>query len=224
MALEYNKFIHESKTLVIKNEDGSVRVMENNKFNKLAILIPTIVGREEYLERLLSILNPQLHEFKNEVQLFVLSDNREKTIGEKRNILTQMAIEAGCSHRAFIDDDDTVTDDYLELNMPGVYGDYDCNSLTGLYYHNGHYDRPFVHDLKYKRAETNNDLMIYERFPNHLNVTKLSLIKDYKYEHKNFGEDMEHAERISNDGVLKTQYTIEKPIYNYYFRTKPNGI
>lgn len=198
--------------------------MSYNHINKLAILIPTIVGREEYLNRLLAILEPQVEKYKDEVVIFIDKDDKQMTIGQKRNRLTEWAVANGCTHRAFIDDDDIVSHDYIELNIVGVRLNYDVNSLTGLYYENDRYDRPFVHDIKYKEAKTNNQLMIYERFPNHLNVTKLSLIKDYKYELKNFGEDMEHAERISNDGVLKTQYTINKPVYNYYFRTKVNGI
>jgi uncharacterized protein YutD len=196
--------------------------MSLNNINKLAILIPTIVGREEYLNRLLAILNPQVEKYKDEVIIFIDKDDKQMTIGQKRNRLTEWAVSNGCTHRAFIDDDDIVTDDYIELNIVGVRLDYDVNSLTGIYYENGKYDRYFVHDIKYKEAKTNS--LFYERFPNHLNVTKLSLIKDYKYEHKNFGEDMEHAERISKDGVLKNQYTIEKPVYSYFFRTKTNGI
>lgn len=193
--------------------------------NKLAILILTIPERDKFLSRLLSILFPQIEKYKDEVSVFVLSDlvgEEKKTIGEKRNILMGMAIVNNCTHRAFIDDDDTVSDDYLDLNMPGVRGDYDCNSLVGNYYENGVFNKKFIHDIKYKEAKTNHEF--FERFPNHLNVTKIALIKDYKYQHTNFGEDMEHAERVSNDGILKNQYLIEKPFYNYLFRTKKDGI
>lgn len=192
---------------------------------KLGILIPTIVGREQYLQRLLDILNPQIDQFKGDVQLFILSDNREKTIGEKRNILTQMAVEAGCTHRAFIDDDDTVTEDYLELNMPGVYGDYDCNSLVGIYSVNGVVNPDkhiFIHSLKFDHWYE--DEHYYYRNPNHLNVVKLDLIKDIKFQEKNFGEDGCWSEDIHKAGVLKREYHIAKPFYNYLFRSKPNGI
>jgi hypothetical protein len=192
---------------------------------KLGILIPTIVGREHYLERLLSILNPQIDKYKNDVQLFILSDNKEKSIGEKRNILTQMAIDSGCTHRAFIDDDDTVTDDYLDLNMPGVHGDYDCNSLVGIYTVNGvkdHKKHIFIHSLKYTYWFEDDEY--YYRNPNHLNVIKLDLIKDIAFEHKNFGEDGCFSEDIHKAGVLKKEYEITKPFYNYLFRTKHNGI
>lgn len=188
-------------------------------------MIPTINGREQYLERLLAVLNPQLEKFKDNVEILVLKDNREKTIGEKRNILTNHAIYNGHSHRSFIDDDDLVSDDYLELNMPGVFGDYDCNSLVGIYSVNGQTDpnkHIFLHDLKY--THWYEDEKHYYRNPNHLNVTKLSLIKDIKFQEKNFGEDGCFSEDLHRFGVLKTQYEITKPFYYYLFRTKENGI
>src|SRR6478752_2705596 len=149
---------------------------------KAAILIPTILGREHYLNALLSTLKNQLY-FENEttknarwslpeegsktaifhghfdasgvllpVLIIVDKDNRERTIGEKRNFLTDLAINQGATHRAFIDDDDMVEPNYLALNAPGIIGDYDCNSLVGIYSCNGHTDpnkHIFIHSLKY---------------------------------------------------------------------------
>jgi hypothetical protein len=204
--------------------------MSNDTRNKLAILIPTIEGREHFLEKLYSKLQEQIMRLENPDDVLVIIDkdqghmNGGLTIGAKRNKLMQAAIVMECTHRAFIDDDDDITDDYIELNMPGVYGDYDCNSLIGRYYENGKYDRLFIHDLKYKEAYTDQEKNVYIRFPNHLNVTKIDLIREFIYHEKNFGEDMELAERVSNAGVLKTQYQIGRLTYHYYFRSKPNGI
>jgi hypothetical protein len=192
---------------------------------KLAILIPTIEGREAMLSRLYERMAPQFEKYGEDVLLFELKDNREKTIGEKRNILTQMAVDAGCTHRAFIDDDDMVTEDYLDLNMPGVYWDYDCNSLVGIYSLNGVVNKKkhiFYHSLKYTHWWE--DEIGYYRNPNHLNVVKLDLIKDIKFQEKNFGEDGCWSEDVAKAGVLKREYEITKPFYNYLFRTKVNGV
>lgn len=192
--------------------------------NSLAILIPTIVGREWYYNRLIDILYPQTREHKN-VKIFTLKDDKELSIGEKRNILTENAYKEGYSHRAFIDDDDTVTSDYLDLNMPGVLGDYDCNSLIGIYSVNGYIDPKkhiFIHSLDYSCWYEDDEK--YYRNPNHLNVVKIDLIKDVKFQHKNFGEDGCWSEDIQKLGCLKNEYRIDKPFYNYEFRTKVNGI
>lgn len=192
---------------------------------KLGILIPTIQGREEMLNRLLLILKPQIRKYGDDVKVIVLCDNREKTIGEKRNILTEMAVKDGCTHRAFIDDDDTISEDYLDLNMPGVYGDYDCNSLVGIYSVNGKIDPKkhiFLHSLKY--THWYEDDTYFYRNPNHLNTVKLSLIKDIRFQEKNFGEDGCWSEDVAAAGVLKREYEITKPFYNYLFRTKHDGL
>ena len=192
---------------------------------KLAILIPTIEGREEYMQRLMNILYPQLEQYRDGVEIIVCKDNRENTIGAKRNMLTEMAVKSGATHRAFIDDDDTVTDDYLDLNMPGVMGMYDCNSLVGIYSVNGVIDpnkHIFLHSLKY--THWYEDDTYYYSNPNHLNVVKLDLIKDIKFQEKNFGEDGCWSEDIAKAGVLKNEYEITKPFYNYLFRSKANGL
>ncbi len=192
---------------------------------KLAILIPTIEGREEMFYRLMDILKPQVEKYSGDVGILVLRDNKEMTIGGKRNQLTKHAIDFEATHRVFIDDDDTVTDDYLDLNMPGVYGDYDCNSLVGVYSVNGIINPTkhiFIHSLKY--THWHEDDRFYYRNPNHLNVIKLDLIKDLKFQEKNFGEDGCWSEDLAKDGKLKNEYEIKTPFYNYLFRTKVNGL
>ena len=192
----------------------------------LAILIPTIDGREHFLEKLLHVLQPQKEKYSDNVIILIDKDNRERIIGEKRNNLTQAAVKVGATHRAFIDDDDTVTDDYLDLNMPGVFGDYDCNSLVGIYSLNGITNPKkhiFLHSLKYTHWYEDDEY--YFRNPNHLNVVKLSLIADIEFPSTSFGEDGQWSEKLAKANVLKTEYDITKPFYNYLSRTKDsNGI
>lgn len=189
---------------------------------KLAILIPTIEGREPFLDRLMNVLNPQLNKYGSDVFVLFNKDKiGERTIGQKRNELTVQAIESGATHRAFIDDDDLVTDDYLELNMPGVYQNYDCNSLVGIYTLNGKKNpnkHIFIHSLKYDHWFE--DDQFYYRNPNHLNVCSLAKIGHIKFQEKNFGEDGCWSEDIAKDRCLKTEYEITKPFYHYLSRTK----
>lgn len=197
--------------------------------NRLALLIPTYDGREIYYNRLMDCLNPQLEKYGNDVGIITIKGksaiNGGLTTGHKRNILTELAIEKGYTHRAFIDCDDTVTDDYLDLNMPGVYGNFDCNTLIGIYSVNGAINRHkhiFLHSLKYDHWYE--DETHYYRNPNHLNVIKLDLIKDIKFQDKTWGEDGCWSEDLAKADVLKNEYEITKPFYNYLSRTKEDGI
>lgn len=193
--------------------------------NRLSILIPTIVGREAMLDRLMQILSPQLTKYSKQAFVLLSKDNQEKTIGHKRNELTQLAIRCGATHRAFIDDDDTVSDNYLDLNMPGVAGNYDCNKLIGIYSVNGIINpkkHVFIHSLQYDHWYE--DEHYYYRNPNHLNVCSLDKIGHIKFPESNFGEDGQWSERIHAAGCLKTEYEISTPFYNYLSRTKVDGI
>lgn len=195
----------------------------------IAILIPTIVGREHFYERLMGILNPQLEKYGSDIQVITLKDNREQTIGEKRNALISMAVASGAKYRCFIDDDDKISDDYIELNMPGIILACDCNSLIGIYSTNGVVatkldgtPKYFLHSIKYDHAWENESYFF--RPPNHLNWTKLDLVKDIPYQISNFGEDMTNAMQVFNTGRLKNEYEINKPYYYYLSRSKVNGI
>lgn len=209
--------------LIISSEEGMDSL---SRIPLVTLLIPTILGRETYLSRLISILNPQLSKYDGEVIALVNKDNREKSIGAKRNELIDLAVKTGAKYRAFIDDDDTVTDDYIDLNIEGARGGYDTNSLRGIYSINGYIDprlNTFIHSIKYKTAWQ--DHQFYYRPPNHLNWTLLEKVADLKYKDDNFGEDMTHAEIIASEGRLLSEYnTGIKPMYHYLDRTKVNGI
>lgn len=186
---------------------------------KLGILIPTLVQRFEYLQRLMDILHIQLLHWPNVIVL-TNSDSGEKTIGEKRNLLQLQAIDAGCTHRVFIDDDDTVSSNYLALHMPGVNGNYDCNSLVGIYSVDGKVNPKkhlFYHSIKYDHWwEDKNG---YYRSPNHLNVCSLAKIGHIWFEDKNFGEDGCWSEEVVKQGCLRSEYVVEEPCYNYLARS-----
>ena len=74
---------------------------------KLSILIPTVPRRKESLDRLLSVLYPQI---KDEVELIVMLENKKRTLGYKRR---EMMTLAQGEYVVFIDDDDDITTDYV---------------------------------------------------------------------------------------------------------------
>ena len=75
---------------------------------KLSILICTLKGRDEYLNRVLQVLEPQK---TDDVEILIESDERQMTIGQKRNKLLDRAIG---DYICYVDDDDLVSVDYIE--------------------------------------------------------------------------------------------------------------
>jgi hypothetical protein len=72
-----------------------------------SILIPTIETRAHFLERLLSVLTPQV---VDGVEILIEKDDGESKIGAKRNRLIGRATG---DYVCGIDDDDLVTSDYV---------------------------------------------------------------------------------------------------------------
>jgi hypothetical protein len=60
---------------------------------------------------------------------------------------------------------------------------------------------------------------VYYRPPNHLNVIKASIAKQFKFPEKNFGEDMEWSMQIQQSGLLKTEAHIDETLYYYIYKT-----
>lgn len=181
----------------------------------LSILIPTVVGREHFLEKLRSVLNPQLTE---EVEVIEQKDDKEISIGKKRQELLEKATG---EYVAFIDDDDMISQDYIESILKALESKPDCVSLKGVITINGKNPKVFEHSLKYTAYRTTNNHITYERFPNHLNTIKRSIAILVKFKDIRYSEDTDWATRLYNTGLLKKESYIDKILYNYnYFSRK----
>jgi glycosyltransferase involved in cell wall biosynthesis len=150
---------------------------------------------------------------KKSVQVLYASDDRSMSIGQKRNmLLTQSTGE----YVAFVDDDDTVSIDYIDKVLNAIVKNPDCSSLTGQVVFSDGYSRPFVHSLRYDRWIDDHESKIYYRPPNHLNAVKRSIAAAVGFPQINSGED-----RVFSMGIrpqLKTEEWIEGIIYNYICR------
>jgi len=183
---------------------------------KLSILISTIQVRQHELNSLLTSLETQICKYENEIEVLLQSDNGEASIGAKRNLLLS---KANGDYVCFIDDDDEVSEHYVDYIMEGISKAPDCCSLRGVITWDGENPELFEHSIRYKAyATTTNDIK-YERYPNHLNCIKASIAKQFKFPETNHGEDTEWATQIFNSGLIKTEYFIDRIIYHYKFIT-----
>lgn len=178
----------------------------------LSILICSLEERKEYLNRLTEKL--KLQNKYEDVEICVYTDNKENSIGTKRNSLLN---NAKGKYVCFIDDDDMVSDNYIDLVREGCFTDKDCISLNGVITFDGQNAKQFIHSIKYNSYFEEND--IYYRPPNHLNAIKKELVKDIKFEEINYGEDTDWAMKICNLGILKTEHEIQEIIYLYIFNS-----
>ena len=201
-------------------------------FMKLSILICHIPERAEKLELLMSVLRPQL---QDGVEVLIETDDKEMTIGAKRNLLLS---KAKGGYVCFVDDDDLVPDYYvakileaIELHghspMPsaeckpgeenfetvGFMSKHpDCIGIRGHYIWGERVPALFVHSLEYDDWQTVNG--VHQRCPNHLNPIKRRIALEVKYPNKSQGEDIAYSRMLR--GLLKTQVMIEDIMYYYY--------
>lgn len=150
------------------------------------------------------------------VQILSRSDDGKESIGAKRNYLLD---KAKGEYVCFFDDDDKPSRDYVKHVMEGISKGVDCISLRGVITWDGENPEIFEHSIKYPAYVTNDTgFPRYERYPNHLNVIKSSIAKQFKFPEINHGEDTAWATEIKNSGLIKTEHYIDKVIYHYQFK------
>lgn len=184
--------------------------------HQLSILICTIPSRAASFGRLITQLRGQMLAYAPAVGI-ISNASTELSIGAKRNWLLE---KAESEYVCFIDDDDEIPNDYIDKLMKAADSGCDCASLKGRYFVDGKLDGIFEHSIKYDKWETVKGEIKYLRTPNHLNMIKTSIAKQFKFPETNHGEDENWSTKIFNSGLLKTEFYISDVLYHYYFVTK----
>lgn len=182
---------------------------------KLSILICTIERRKHFLQRILSILEPQK---TDEVEILIEKDNEELTIGAKRNKLLN---RAQADYLVFCDDDDRVSDNYVSLILNAINKSFpDSIGMNLIMTVDKVIEERSFHSIKYDHWYDEPDpekpwLKKYFRNPNHLNPVKRELALKVKFPEISMGEDKSYSQQLLQ--YLKTEEYIEEPIYFYDF-------
>lgn len=185
---------------------------------KLSILIPTVKGREEKLQRLMDILDPQFDELLSEsissgempIEILIKEDNKELSIGSKRQLLIE---QANGEYIVFIDDDDTVSTTYIRdiLNNTGsdaigfLIDCYSNGKFTGTAKASNKYNDwgEYKEGFRYVRT-------IYHKTPH---LRKLALQTGFK--NMRYGEDYDYCTRLKP--LIKSEAFINKVLYFYQY-------
>lgn len=213
---------------------------------KLTILILTTEKTILFCNQLIEKLRLQTSLFPGDVN--VLIDSGPEKIGLKRNQLLTRATETDyvCF---IDDDDMVAPDyiktilEAIEKN-PSC----DCLSLRGIMTTDGENPEVFEHSLKYTEwlnkpgapciyeqnsvaytqwkeenkieFDRNTKLpILYERYPNHLNVIRSDVARQFKFLEVNHGEDHNWSTQIHKSGLLKNEVYIDKVLYHYQYRS-----
>lgn len=178
---------------------------------KLSILICNTQSRvKKYLPVIVDDLCKQAE--GKEVEILWLGDNKQRTVGEKRNAL--MSISKG-EYFSFVDDDDRVSPNYVDDILREIRHRPDVVVFQAFRSHNGKQDRVVHYDINYVKDE--NLTQRYQRLPNHLMAWN-EKYKSVKFIKSNFGEDADWAQRVKAKGVT-SQRKINRVLYYYDFQS-----
>ena len=193
------------------NDDMYTYIRRKTYAYDWSVLIPTIPGREASLMRLVESIREKVGRICPAVRIeFCLAfDNRETSVGMKRQQLVQGAKGRYCS---FIDDDDEITDAYVEDLYSTIQGSYPVMRLRGQIS-----PYTFTHSLD----NTLNSPMargdVFLRPPNHLNPVMTDVAKLIHYKDAVRGEDLDWTIRMARAGFLTHEYRSDESRIHYIY-------
>jgi hypothetical protein len=194
----------------------------------LSILIPTVVGREENLNKLTRLLfgksigNEDMIGYMGgmigEIHLVIAKDNKEMTIGQKRELLYS---KAEGLYSIQIDDDDELAPNAIKIILEAIKSNPEmpCITFREKCIINGEY-KSSNHSIKYGRWQDNFDGYDYVRTPFYKDVIRTDLAKSVPFPHIRWNEDEQWSYAIMP--LLTSEIHIDEELYYYnYNETNP---
>lgn len=186
-----------------------------------SILICTLKERKAQFDHIYNKLMSQIKALglEQEIEVLYFCDNREHSVGYKRNFLLKAS--AG-RYINYVDDDDDVHDHYVQMIYEKLQHNPDCVSLVGVITFDAKRSQYFVHSIKYKSYFSENN--VFYRPPNHLNPIRKSIAIQFPFPEISFGEDTNWAMQIARSGLLKIEEEIKEPYYFYNYVSNKRNI
>lgn len=184
---------------------------------KWSILIASLNSRDCMLNELFEVLKGQIYGAEASVEIIALITDEKPSIGEKRNWLLA---EARGEYISFFDDDDKPSSDYVSSIYEALKQNPDVVTFNGDFKFRNEKELIWRLRLGVERKTILNTLNRIESYiapPNHIAVTKKSIVGKYKFQEINLGEDTDWADQIAEDKALKTEVYLDKILYHYVF-------
>ena len=181
----------------------------------LSILIPTVVGREKQFNYICAKLTKQIEDSKLEskIEIITIKDNKEMSIGAKRQ---QLYNNANGKFAVQIDDDDDVSLDYcVKINEVIESGNFDCIGYFENCLINGVQQRSVISN-QYKQWQTYDkprNGITYVRTPFFKTPIRTDICCSVGVSDMRFGEDHDFAIRVLP--YLKKEHFIYRDMYYY---------
>jgi hypothetical protein len=188
----------------------------------LTIMIPTTIDRDALYENLVNEVVAQIAacglNFNKDVEIVSIRDNKEISVGLKRQRLLEMA---NGTWVVGIDSDDFIHPDYIqdiiyalrmnpEVDHVGFIEECDIDGQKSK----------SIFSIKHKSWDDKEEGYDQVRCANPKSVIRRSIALQVGYEDSRFGEDRVFSEAVTP--LLKSEVFIEKPLYQYRYVSIPN--
>jgi hypothetical protein len=187
-------------------ETTMTQFLERTKHMILSILTPTIPGRENQLQALQQKIEAQIG--GQAVEHLILSDNRKRSIGAKRQAL--LDISRG-QYIAFVDDDDDVAGGYIEELVNAAASGADVITFLQGATYNGQQSV-----VDFQLGQSDQDFQpggITNRDAWHVNAWRRSRISHCQFGESNYGEDLTWCKQARR--MAETTVHIPKILHFY---------
>jgi hypothetical protein len=177
-----------------------------------SILIPTLVERMPTFDRLMESIKEKHNRICPDLKIeyCIARDNREMSIGKKRQGLLQ---GAKGKYLSFVDDDDDLTDAYFEDALACIQGEFQVCRLRGRMA-----QYTFTHSIE----NTLNSPMargeVFLRPPNHLNIMYSDVAKLIPFGDAVRGEDLDWTISLAKLEFFDKEYRSDESRIHYIYQ------
>lgn len=184
------------------------------------MLICTIESRAERFALLRDHLRDQrtFHGLQREVEILSEIDNKEMSVGAKRQKLLN---RAGGDFVVFIDDDDWVPFHYLKVVTEHCVDGVDCIGFEIICKGMGRRDLKACASNRYAEWADNVDGYRFVRTIYHKTPVRRSHALAVGFKDMRFAEDADYAARLKSSGLLKNERFIKDTLYEYRYQYEP---
>lgn len=191
--------------------------MKHNNI-KLSICICTVFQRKELFAKLYDYITHQIkqHFLEEMVELNYILDNKEMSVGAKRQLLLE---QSNGEYIVFVDDDDWVDDNYVPEIIQALKDNPDCVGFL-IHVDNNGVQGMARASMNYEEWGSKQDGYDYVRSIYHKTPVKKELALKAGFPDMRFGEDYEYSMRLKK--YLSTETFINKVLYYYRYKPEPN--
>jgi glycosyltransferase involved in cell wall biosynthesis len=186
---------------------------EKNMTPRLSILLCTVETRAKLFAELYAHILKQAE--GKPVEVLVACDNKEISIGKKRQNLLQQATG---DYVCYVDDDDWVSDLYVDDILAALESGPDCVGFLITCTTNGRNPKSAIASMRYREWAENCDGYAHVRTPYHKTPILRSIALAVGFPDLRYGEDRPFAVGVT--ARVKTEAFIDKVCYHYRFRNE----